>query len=136
MGERTFGKGSVQSIQMLSDHSALRLTTARYYTPSGRSVQEGGIDPDITVPQLSDPDYKDRPVTREADLRRHLLNQAKVDEKLLETDDHRRPAIHRHARRTEEEGHRRFPALLCAEHGSPRGWSGPGPDHHGNRQEG
>jgi len=86
MGERTFGKGSVQSIQMLSDHSALRLTTARYYTPSGRSVQEGGIDPDITVPQLSDPDYKDRPVTREADLRRHLLNQAKVDEKLLETD--------------------------------------------------
>ena len=87
MGERTFGKGSVQSIEMLGDRTALRLTTARYYTPSGRSVQEGGIDPDITVPQLSDPDYKDRPVTREADLRRHLLNQAKVDDKLLESDD-------------------------------------------------
>jgi carboxyl-terminal processing protease len=87
LGERSFGKGSVQSIQMLSDHSALRLTTARYYTPSGRSVQEGGIDPDLTVPQLSDPDYKDRPVTREADLRRHLLNQAKVSDKLLERDD-------------------------------------------------
>ena len=87
LGERSFGKGSVQSIQMLSDHSALRLTTARYYTPSGRSVQEGGIDPDIRVPQLSDPDYKDRPVTREADLRRHLLNQAKVTDKLLEYDD-------------------------------------------------
>ena len=87
LGERSFGKGSVQSIQMLSDHSALRLTTARYYTPSGRSVQEGGIDPDIRVPQLSDPDYKDRPVTREADLRRHLLNQAKVTDKLLENDD-------------------------------------------------
>jgi carboxyl-terminal processing protease len=87
MGERTFGKGSVQSIAMLGDRSALRLTTARYYTPSGHSVQEGGVDPDITVPQLSDPDYKDRPVLREADLRRHLLNQAKVDDKLLESDD-------------------------------------------------
>jgi carboxyl-terminal processing protease len=89
MGERTFGKGSVQSIAMniVGAHTALRLTTARYYTPSGHSVQEGGIDPDITVPQLSDPDYKDRPVTREADLRRHLLNQAKVDDKLLESDD-------------------------------------------------
>ncbi|MGZ2412697.1 carboxyl-terminal processing protease [Sphingomonas sp. F9_3S_D5_B_2] len=87
LGERTFGKGSVQSIQMLSDRTALRLTTARYYTPSGRSVQEGGIDPDIAVPQLSDEDYKDRRVTREADLRRHLLNQAKVDDKLLESDD-------------------------------------------------
>ena len=86
MGERTFGKGSVQSIEMLGDRTALRLTTARYYTPSGRSVQEGGIDPDVAVPQLSDPDYKDRPVTREADLRRHLLNQAKVDDKLLESD--------------------------------------------------
>jgi carboxyl-terminal processing protease len=86
MGERTFGKGSVQSIEMLGDRTALRLTTARYYTPSGRSVQEGGIDPDITVPQLSDPDYKDRPVTREEDLRRHLLNQVKVDDKLLESD--------------------------------------------------
>jgi carboxyl-terminal processing protease len=87
MGERTFGKGSVQSIAMLGDRTALRLTTARYYTPSGHSVQEGGIDPDVAVPQLSDPDYKDRPVTREADLRRHLLNQAKVDDKLLESDD-------------------------------------------------
>jgi carboxyl-terminal processing protease len=72
---------------MLPDRTALRLTTARYYTPSGHSVQEGGIDPDIAVPQLSDADYKDRPVTREADLRRHLLNQAKVDDKLLESDD-------------------------------------------------
>jgi carboxyl-terminal processing protease len=87
MGERTFGKGSVQSIAMLGDRTALRLTTARYYTPSGHSVQEGGIDPDISVPQISDPDYKDRPVTREADLRRHLLNQSKVDDKLLESDD-------------------------------------------------
>ena len=47
MGERSFGKGSVQTLLPLTDDTALRLTTARYYTPSGRSVQEGGIEPDI-----------------------------------------------------------------------------------------
>jgi carboxyl-terminal processing protease len=49
-------------------------------------VQEGGIEPDITVPQLSDPDYKDRPRLREADLRRHLINEAKVDDSVIEED--------------------------------------------------
>jgi carboxyl-terminal processing protease len=87
LGERSFGKGSVQTVQIMGPKSALRLTTARYYTPSGRSVQAGGIDPDITVPQLTDPDFRDRKVVREADLRRHLLGQAKVDDKLLEEDD-------------------------------------------------
>ena len=86
MGERSFGKGSVQTLLQLDDTTALRLTTARYYTPSGRSVQEGGIDPDILVPQLSDPDYKSRPRFREADLRRHLINEAKVDNSVLEDD--------------------------------------------------
>ena len=87
MGEKSFGKGSVQTVVQTGPQAALRLTTARYYTPSGRSVQAGGIDPDIIVPQLSDEDYKDRPRVREADLRRHLLAQAKVDDKLLERDD-------------------------------------------------
>ncbi|HEV2595517.1 MAG TPA: S41 family peptidase [Sphingomicrobium sp.] len=87
MGERSFGKGSVQTVVQTGPESALRLTTARYYTPSGRSVQAGGIEPDIAVPQLSDPDYKDRVIVREADLRRHLLAQAKVDDKLLEADN-------------------------------------------------
>ncbi len=86
MGERTFGKGSVQTLLPLGPTTALRLTTARYYTPSGRSVQEGGIEPDIAVPQLSDPDYKARPVFREADLRRHLINEVKTDNKVLEED--------------------------------------------------
>ena len=108
MGERTFGKGSVQSIAMLGDRTALRLTTARYYTPSGHSVQEGGIDPDIKVPQLSDPDYKDRPVTREADLRRHLLNQAKVDDKLLESDDTQDPRFSATAAELEKKGIKDF----------------------------
>ena len=86
LGERSFGKGSVQTLLPLTDETALRLTTARYYTPSGRSVQEGGVEPDILVPQLTDPDYKSRPRLREADLKRHLLNQAKVDNSILEND--------------------------------------------------
>ncbi len=86
MGETSFGKGSVQTVVQTGPDSALRLTTARYYTPSGRSVQAGGIQPDIVVPQLSDPDYKDRKVIREADLRRHLLAQTQVQDKLLESD--------------------------------------------------
>jgi carboxyl-terminal processing protease len=86
MGERSFGKGSVQTLLQLDEVSALKLTTARYYTPSGRSVQEGGIEPDVAVPQLSDPDYKSRPKFREADLGRHLINDAKVDNAALEAD--------------------------------------------------
>jgi carboxyl-terminal processing protease len=86
MGERSFGKGSVQSVIQTGPQAALRLTTARYYTPSGRSVQAGGIDPDIAVPQLSDEDYKSRPRLREADLRRHLVSQAQVKDEVLEDD--------------------------------------------------
>ncbi len=58
LGERTFGKGSVQSILPLQDGSALRLTTAKYYTPSHRVIHEQGIDPDIKVP-LSDEEERD-----------------------------------------------------------------------------
>ena len=86
MGERSFGKGSVQTVLPLSETTALRLTTARYYTPAGRSVQEGGIEPDLRVPQLSDPDYAARPQFRESDLRRHLVNEKKVDNSVLEKD--------------------------------------------------
>lgn len=86
MGERSFGKGSVQTLLPLSPSTALRLTTARYYTPGGRSVQEGGIQPDIPVPQLSDPDYAKRPKYRESDLRRHLIGEAKLENRELEKD--------------------------------------------------
>jgi carboxyl-terminal processing protease len=86
MGETTFGKGSVQTLLQLTDDTALRLTTARYYTPSGRSVQEGGIRPDIVVPQLTDADRKERPRLREADLRRHLINEAKISDDVLQDD--------------------------------------------------
>jgi carboxyl-terminal processing protease len=86
MGQRSFGKGSVQSVIQLGPDSALRLTTARYFTPSGRSVQEGGIEPDVVVPQLSDADLANRTRVRESDLRRHLINELKLDEKKIEDD--------------------------------------------------
>ncbi|RVQ67691.1 S41 family peptidase [Croceicoccus ponticola] len=88
MGERSFGKGSVQTLVPLTRDSALKLTTARYFTPSGRSVQEGGIEPDIAVPQMSDPDARARAARaiRESDLRGHLINEIDLDERELEHD--------------------------------------------------
>ncbi|MCA1660744.1 MAG: S41 family peptidase [Novosphingobium sp.] len=88
MGERSFGKGSVQTLLPLTRSTALKLTTARYYTPKGRSVQEGGIEPDITVPQISDPDIRARAARtfRESDLRGHLINEVDLDDKALESD--------------------------------------------------
>ena len=87
MGQRSFGKGSVQTLIPLGKDTAIKLTTARYYTPSGRSVQEGGISPDIAVPQISDPDLRKRAARsyRESDLRGHLVNEIK-DDKELEKD--------------------------------------------------
>jgi carboxyl-terminal processing protease len=108
MGERSFGKGSVQGVQELGKDRALRLTIARYYTPSGRSVQAGGIDPDIIVPQLSDPDYKDRPKVREADLRRHLVSQESVKDDLLEKDDKPDPRFTATAAELEKKGVKDF----------------------------
>jgi carboxyl-terminal processing protease len=87
LGQRSFGKGSVQTLIPLSQDTALRLTTARYFTPSGRSVQEAGIEPDVQVPQLSDASREGRPRLREADLRKHLINEMKDGtEKLVESD--------------------------------------------------
>lgn len=87
LGQRSFGKGSVQTVYPLSAETALRLTTARYFTPSGRSVQENGIEPDIQVPQLSDALVSERKPLREADLKKHLINEIKdATAKLVEQD--------------------------------------------------
>ncbi|MBS3785228.1 MAG: S41 family peptidase [Gammaproteobacteria bacterium] len=76
MGEPTFGKGSVQSIMPLRNATAIKLTTARYYTPSGRSIQAEGIVPDVRVDDLrvSEREAVARQ-TREADLPRHLRSR-------------------------------------------------------------
>jgi carboxyl-terminal processing protease len=77
IGTRSFGKGSVQTIIPLgSDGGALRLTTARYYTPSGRSIQAKGIEPDIEVFQDVPDDLKDSGSIGEASLRGHLKGDA------------------------------------------------------------
>jgi carboxyl-terminal processing protease len=110
MGERSFGKGSVQTFMPLTQDSALKLTTARYYTPSGRSVQEGGIEPDIRVPQLSDPDAAKRAkyAVHESDLRKHLINEIDLDDKQLETDQAEDPRFKETPEQLEKAGIKDF----------------------------
>jgi carboxyl-terminal processing protease len=80
MGARTFGKGSVQTILPLTQNTALKLTTARYYTPSGHSIQAEGIAPDIELEsvKISADSLSDIAPIREADLSRHLTNGDKL----------------------------------------------------------
>jgi carboxyl-terminal processing protease len=76
MGEKSFGKGSVQTILPTSNGAAVKLTTARYYTPSGRSIQAEGIEPDVTLARvkLETLDKTDFIPVKEADLSHHLQN--------------------------------------------------------------
>ena len=74
LGTQSFGKGSVQTIVPLSGHGAIRLTTAQYFTPSGRSIQAKGIEPDIAVAQAKLSDVENSRGRREADLRGALDN--------------------------------------------------------------
>ena len=79
MGTQSFGKGSVQTIIPLTDNSGLRLTTARYFTPSGRSIQAKGISPDITVEkvEIAAAEKKDGMHLREKDLENHFEGEGK-----------------------------------------------------------
>ena len=106
MGQRSFGKGSVQSLLPLGNDAALKLTTARYYTPSGHSVQEGGITPDIAVPQLSDPDLAKRArfQMRESDLRGHLVNEIGLADEAIEKDMREDPRFQQTAEELKEKG--------------------------------
>ena len=91
VGSKTFGKGSVQTILPLANSAAIKITTARYYTPSGRSIQAEGIEPDITLQQVRVGKVEEDPFEsvreREADLKGRLDNSndkktdAEVDEK-------------------------------------------------------
>lgn len=82
MGERTFGKGSVQTILPMNDEAALKLTTARYFTPSGRSIQASGIEPDIIIENIRVDSTEDHSSLRikESDLTGHLDNGSKESE--------------------------------------------------------
>ena len=85
MGTRTFGKGSVQTILPLNNNHALKLTTARYYTPAGRSIQAKGIDPDIVIEEFAEGGSARR--LRESDLIGHLGNDRDPDAENAANDD-------------------------------------------------
>ena len=96
LGTRTFGKGSVQVVLPLSDGSALRLTTARYYTPSGRSIQSSGIIPDIELEYspLDEPEVNKKDhFLREENIEGHMSNEDSEDDEksskssIVEKDD-------------------------------------------------
>ena len=86
MGTQTFGKGSVQTIIPVTSKGAIRLTTAKYYTPSGKSIQAKGIDPDIFVPQSKLEVLEKNSVRKESDLRGHLAEEASSDSKSEEIE--------------------------------------------------
>ena len=87
MGSKSFGKGSVQTIQELPNGGAVKFTTARYFTPSGRSIQAEGIEPDIKIQNISLSDAKKPLETiKEADLAHHISNPI---------DDENKPEIHK-----------------------------------------
>ena len=98
IGTQSFGKGSVQTIMPVQGEGAIRLTTARYYTPSGRSIQALGVSPDIIVEQrppeevAEAEDPTEAPERTEADLRGSLENNSLTEDekKMLEEDRRRR----------------------------------------------
>jgi carboxyl-terminal processing protease len=85
MGSQTFGKGSVQTLRQLSADTAVKLTTARYYTPKGRSIQATGIVPDVAVDETAEGDGLNALRVREADLDRHLSNDTDKNVPMVKT---------------------------------------------------
>jgi carboxyl-terminal processing protease len=100
VGTKSFGKGSVQTVMPLRGDGAMRLTTARYYTPSGRSIQALGVSPDIVVEQPRRPDEteeeEDGPANRfnrsEADLRGRLDNDSLSEDEIRQIEEEREKA--------------------------------------------
>jgi len=86
MGTTSFGKGSVQTVLQLGEKRAMKLTTARYYTPSGRSIQAKGIEPDILVEQQQVKARKSSRTIKEQDLNGHLQNSQQKPTKTQKTD--------------------------------------------------
>jgi carboxyl-terminal processing protease len=81
MGAQTFGKGSVQTVRQLSPETALKITTARYYTPSGRSIQAKGIVPDVWLDETAEGNVFAALRVREADLEKHIANGQGAEQK-------------------------------------------------------
>jgi carboxyl-terminal processing protease len=99
MGAQTFGKGSVQTVKQLSPDTALKITTARYYTPSGKSIQARGIVPDVMLDETAEGNVFAALRPREADLEKHIGNDKAPEAK----DPAREKAREEALKRLEEE---------------------------------
>ena len=95
MGQKTFGKGSVQTVVPLGNNTAIKLTTARYYTPSGRSIQAQGIEPDIALDKLKVSEDKDDGFAqiKEANLKKHLTNDTAKKDKAKDKEQAQKDRI-------------------------------------------
>jgi carboxyl-terminal processing protease len=93
MGSQTFGKGSVQTVRQLGPDTALKITTARYYTPNGRSIQAKGIVPDVMVDETENGSPFAVLRTREADLEKHLGNGKEAEKKDADREKAREEAM-------------------------------------------
>ncbi|WP_078602411.1 S41 family peptidase [Thioclava sp. DLFJ4-1] len=111
VGTKSFGKGSVQTVMPIQGEGAMRLTTARYYTPSGRSIQSLGIAPDVVVPQPDQPKSEDkaaaegdnaRKMTSEADLKGAITNDSMTEDEKQQAEDERAKAEEAAKRRMED----------------------------------
>ncbi|QBK03476.1 S41 family peptidase [Hylemonella gracilis] len=116
MGSQTFGKGSVQTVRPLGPDTGLKITTARYYTPSGRSIQAKGILPEILVDETPEGDLFAALRTREADLDKHLSNGDGKEEKRQQ--DERSKARDAAMKRLEEEAKKPPSERKLPEYGS------------------
>jgi carboxyl-terminal processing protease len=103
MGAQTFGKGSVQTVRQLSPDTALKITTARYYTPSGRSIQAKGIVPDVWLDETADGNLFAALRIREADLDKHITSGQGSEVK----DEAREKAREEARKKVEEEAARK-----------------------------
>ena len=106
MGAQTFGKGSVQTVRQLSPETALKMTTARYYTPNGSSIQAKGIVPDVMLDETAEGNLFAALRVREADLEKHLQGKNEVKDEARE--------------KAREEARKRLEAQQAARSGAPK----------------
>jgi len=116
MGSQTFGKGSVQTVRPLGPDTALKITTARYYTPSGRSIQARGIVPDVLVDETADGNLFAALRMREADLDKHLSNGQSAEPK----DEAREKARDEALKKLEDESKKPVAERKLPEYGSDK----------------
>jgi len=117
MGSQTFGKGSVQTVRQLGPDTALKITTARYYTPSGRAIQAKGIVPDVMLDETENGNVFAALRTREADLQKHLSNGRDAEEK---KDPAREQAREEAIKKLEEESRKPVAERRLPEFGSDK----------------